>query len=244
MGVKAKFYHPLAENLAKAKVMAITADLRGIGLSSIRPSAQTDFGYLELIEDLKIITDAVKSSFPNRPVYFLGHSLGGQAASLAMAKYPNLAKGLILAAANSVFYKGWSGRQRYLTLMAVSLFPLISKVVGYFPGHKIGFGGKGAKTVMIDWGYVGKNGKYKLQGDAFDYEAALKKMTTPILAIYMEGDWMSPKKAMAYLYEKFNTAAPVSHFTLTTESVGKKLNHFNWVKNSDSLVEEIINWLK
>ena len=244
MGVKASFYQPFAEKLAKGGFTTITSDLRGLGLSSVRPSAKVDFGYLDMIEDIKSITENIKKIYPNQKIYFLGHSLGGQIASLALAKYPKLATGIILTAANSVYYKGWSERQRYTTLFAYYFFPLLSRIMGYFPGHKVGFGGKAAKTQMIDWGHLGRTGRFKIKGDNLDYEAALKRVSLPILAIYIEGDWMSPKAAMANLYRKFNSNAPLTNFTLTNASVEKKLNHFNWVKQPDEIVKEIQKWGK
>ncbi len=221
---------------------AITADLRGLGLSSVRPSNKVDFGYLEMVEDLKTITKVIKETFPNQKIYGLGHSLGGQIEALAQAKYPNLFDGLILIAANSVYYKCWTGKQRYINLMGYYIFSLMSQVLGYFPGHKVGFGGKAAKTQIIDWSHVGKKGWYKLVGDNLDYETALNTLKMPVLAVYVEGDWLSPKAAMAHLYQKFNVAAPITNFTLTRATTGVKLNHFNWVKNSENIVKVIKDW--
>lgn len=243
MGVKASYYKPFVQQLQENGLMAITADLRGLGLSSVRPSSKADFGYLEMVEDLKIITEVIKNKFPNQKVYGLGHSLGGQIAALAQAKYPNLLDGLILTAANSVYYKGWAGKQRYTNLFGYYVFNLMSQVLGYFPGHKVGFGGKAAKTQMIDWSHVGKTGRYKLVGDSLDYEAALKQLKMPVLSIYIEGDWMSPKAAMAHLYQKFHAAAPITNFTLTRAATGVPLNHFNWVKHSGEIVKTIKEWI-
>lgn len=242
MGVKAKYYEPFARNLATANFTVATTDLRGLGTSSVRPSKQVDFGYLDMIEDLKIVITTIKNKFPNQKVVALGHSLGGQIAALAQAKYPTLLDGIILIAANSVYYKGWSGKQRYFNLMGYYLFPLLSRMLGYFPGDKVGFGGKAAKTQLVDWGYVGRNGQYQITGDTVDYEKALSEVNIPVLAIDIEGDWMSPKAAMAHLYQKFNATAPITNYTLTRQEAGVKLNHFNWVKYGDGMVIKIEDW--
>ncbi len=243
MGVKASYYEPFVQQLQQNGFMAITADLRGLGLSSVRPSNKVDFGYLEMVEDLKMIAEVIKKEFPNRKIYGLGHSLGGQIAALAQAKYPDLLDGLILTAANSVYYKGWTGKQRYANLFGYYIFNLMSQLLGYFPGHKVGFGGKAAKTQMKDWSHVGKTGSYQLASDSLDYEVALDQLKMPVLAIYIEGDWMSPKAAMVHLYQKFNSAAPITNFTLTKAATGVQLNHFNWVKNSAAIVKTIKEWI-
>lgn len=243
MGVKAKYYTPFVEKLAAADFMVITNDLRGLGTSSIRPSSKVDFGYLDMIEDLNAVVSTIRTQFPKQKIIALGHSLGGQIASLAQAKYPNLLDGLILTAANAVYYKGWTGKQRYANLMGYYLFPLLSKMMGYFPGHKVGFGGKAAKTQLIDWAYVGKNGQYKIIGDDLDYEKALDQVSCPVLAVYIEGDWMSPKAAMTHLYSKFSAATPITNYTLTRADTGVQLNHFNWVKHGDGIVQAIKDWV-
>lgn len=242
MGVQAKYYLPFCEKLTDSGFVCVTADLRGLGLSSERPSSKNDWGYWEMIEDLKVITDAIKSKFPNRKIYHLGHSLGGQISLLAAAKYPNSSDGFIFVAANSIYYKSWSGIQKWNVFLGYCFFPLISKLVGYFPGDKIGFGGKAAKTQLIDWGRAGRRGRFEITGDDFDYEAGMKKLIKPVLAVYIENDWMSPKKAMAHLYGKLDGKSEVTNFTLTEASTGRKLNHFKWVKNSERIVEEIKSW--
>lgn len=243
MGVKAAYYEPFVQQLHTSGFTAITADLRGLGLSSVRPSSKIDFGYLEMVEDVKKIVETIRNKFPQQKVFALGHSLGGQIEALAQAKYPDLFDGLILVAANSVYYKGWAGKQRYTNLFGYYLFALLSRIVGYFPGHKVGFGGEAAKTQVLDWSYVGKNGKYKIIGDTLDYEKALKQLKMPVLAVYIEGDWLSPKAAILHLCQKFNPVAPITHFTLTIAATGVKLNHFNWVKNSKEIVRKIQNWV-
>jgi len=239
MGVKASYYAPLAKNLVSKGITAMSVDLRGLGTYSIRPSSKVDFGYLEMIEDLKTVVHFIKKNYPKHKIYGLGHSLGGQIAALAQAKYRDLLSGLILTAANSVYYKTWSGKQRYFNRIGYSIFPLLSRLLGYFPGHKVGFGGKAAKTQLLDWAHVGRTGKYKIIGDNLDYEKALKQVNIPVLAIYIEGDWMSPKAAIAHLYGKFSAASPITNYTLTKAETGVKLNHFNWVKNADSIIQEV-----
>jgi len=243
MGVKASYYEPFAQKLVAKGMTTMLVDLRGLGTSSVRPSKKVDFGYLDMITDLKVVVATIKAKYPKRKLYGLGHSLGGQIAALAQAKYKDLFSGLILTAANSVFYKKWPLKERHYSLLGCTFFPLISKLFGYFPGHKVGFGGKAGKTQVLDWGYVGRTGKYKIKGDDLDYEKALKEVNLPVLAIYIEGDWLSPKAAMRHLYEKLSPASPITNYTLTRAETGVKLNHFNWVKNGDGIIDSLQDWI-
>ena len=243
MGVRAEFYKPFAATLNQAGITCVTADLRGLGTSSVRPSSKVDFGYKEMIEDVSVIVQQVKEIFPNQSLYIGGHSLGGQIVSLYVGKNPKAVSGLVLIAACSIFYKGWQGSEQLKTRMGITFFPLLSKLFGYFPGDKVGFGGKGAKTMLLDWSHVGKTSKYEIINDPFDYETAMATTAIPIFSAVIEGDWMAPQLAIQNLYRKFNSDSSVTEFALTKAAVGKSLNHFNWVKNGERLTEEISDWL-
>ena len=110
MGVAASYYQPLAKALCKQGIIAITADLRGLGHSSIRPKRNVDFGYEDMLNlDFQGVFELLSQKYPSNPVYVLGHSLGGQLGALYLSRHAQNANGLILVAACSVYYKGWSG---------------------------------------------------------------------------------------------------------------------------------------
>lgn len=245
MGVKASYYEPFAEALADLGLTTITADLRGLGHSSIRPSRAVDYGYADMLDlDYRGIFDQVEKEFPERPRFVLGHSLGGQLASLFLSRYPEEAKGLILIAACSVYYKGWAGIQQFRTWFGTQSFGAIARTLGYFPGHKLGFGGMGSKTTLLDWSRQARTGRYELSNSDFDYESALRRLKTPVLAISIEGDNLAPRKAMENLYQKFDSSIEVKHLHVSAqESQVLNLGHFNWARQPAYFVSEIKNWI-
>lgn len=246
LGVRASFYKTFAPALRDQGFHVCTADWRGLGKSSVRASAQVDFGYKELVEDMGDIIQKVKAEFSDSSqTFLLGHSLGGQIGSMYISRFPDEIDGLILCASCMVYYKGWEGQGIWKTKLAVRLFPLIAKMIGYFPGKQIGFGGKEARTVMQDWGYNGMTGKYAPQGDPFDYESALAKTTIPVLAMSMEGDTFAPKRAVSFLYEKFYSSSDITHHHITPSEAGvEKLNHYLWAKHPDFFVRTIRDWIQ
>ena len=245
MGVRASYYQSLAEELSNNNFTAITIDLRGNGHSSIRPSRKVNFGYHEMIEyDYPMVVEYIKKHYPNQAIYLLGHSLGGQLASLYTSKNPNEIQGLILIACCSVYYKGWFGMQRVQTLLATQAFNLIGNVLGYFPGRKIGFGELEAQGVMNDWAKQARTGKYVLANSNFDFEKALKQVELPVLAISFEGDNLAPKQAVDNLLTKFALNQNQSHLHLEKDDPrNEKYNHFNWVKKPKGVVEIIEQWM-
>ena len=95
---------------------------------------------------------------------------------------------------------------------------LIARGLGYFPGDQLGFGGKAARTQIRDWSHQGATGKYRPQGANFDYEAALKQLDIPVLAISIDGDQFAPWEAIAHLFGKFHPKASVHPFTRRCQS--------------------------
>jgi len=241
-GVKATYYARFAQQLSEVGITVVTTDLRGHGLSSVRPDAN-NYGFLEMIIDLKAVSDNLKTKSPNQKIYLLGHSLGGQVACLTVAKYSNSYDGLAIIGSPNVYYKGWSGFHYYRRKIGLHLLPIIGRIIAVLPKFKIG-GYYTTQTQMQEWGYTGKTGNYKVVGDNFDYEQAMTEVKIPILAIDIEGDLMAPKAAIANLYQKFKKASTLSTLTLTKSSTHPKLSHINWPRTADKvMVETIKEWI-
>jgi predicted alpha/beta hydrolase len=241
MGMKASYYAGFAEALSLSGYAAITADLKGIGRSSVRPGKEVNFGYKEMIEtDLGGVVHWARNRFADRNIILLGHSLGGQLASLYAAKYPANIDALILIACCSVYYKGWGGLAQYRILMGTQFIGALSTAVGYFPGKRVGFGGTNAKGVMQDWSRQSRTGKYVLNNEVFDYETALKSLNLPILSISFEGDNFSPLSAVNHLLSKFSDSAEIKNVYLgKSDPLNQQFNHFNWPKKPDHIVRLI-----
>lgn len=245
MGVSAKYYSPLAQNLLKSGLNVVTADLRGNGLSSVRVNKQILFGYKEIIEkDWPAIMQCVRSHFPDSEIYMLGHSLGGQLSTLYLSLQddPDVS-GLILIAASSAYYKLWKfpGSLKIRTVMNSIRF--ITFLMGYFPGKFLKFGGNESRNVIEDWCQQGRTGKYSIMNSNIDFEERLKNVDVPLLAFSIENDELSPQFSMRHLYSKMSNSS-VEHVHFGPESLAlKKPNHFNWVKASKPFAYEILDWI-
>ncbi len=243
MGVRASFYENFAENLSELNYNVVTADWRGQGKSSVRASRAHDFGYEDIIGDIKETIDYANAWFPNTKKVIVGHSLGGQLGSLYASRYADEISGLILITSCNVHYKGWEKGTAMKLRFAGNVFYPVSRVIGHFPGIKIGFGGKEARTVMKDWCSNALSGKYEIANSSYDYESALNKMSKPVLSISVENDTLASKRAVENLYNKFSTTATISHVHLNSSKTGiKPLNHFSWAKEPAYFTNLVKNW--
>ncbi len=240
LGVKADFYHPLAIALRNLGYVVVTVDLRGTGKSEAKPNKKRNFGYREMLNyDWSVILDKVNRHFPEKEIYLMGHSLGGQLNVMYSAKHKNLVKALILVASCTVHYKAWKFPYNLGVLFGTQAGRLLVKILGYFPGKKVGFAGTEAKNVILDWAYTGRTGKYKPQGDDFDYESNFKTIELPVLAISFKNDKLAPKKAVEELTGKMQNAK-IEHIHFSNHNY----DHFNWVKQNAEVVTKIDEWIK
>ena len=72
-------------------------DHRGHGRSEGERTYYDSFH--DMIDDAKAIVDLAKSEHPDKPVFLLGHSMGGFCVSLFGAKYPGAVKGIVMSGA-------------------------------------------------------------------------------------------------------------------------------------------------
>lgn len=245
MGVRAAFYEPLAHNLCRQGLNAVTADLRGQGASSVQVKRGTDFGYHEMLtHDWPAVVDAVRQRFPRRRLFLLGHSLGGQLNVLYTSLHPQRVSGLILVACCSVFYKGWRFPGNCGIWLGTQTARGLAALMGYFPGRRIGFGGTAARTVIRDWACNARTGDYVLTNSPHDFETRLAALRKPVLAVSIAGDGFAPPRALENLCRKF-PAAPVTRWHVQPgELAPEGLDHFGWVRHSGPVAARIRAWVE
>ncbi|ASK51215.1 Monoglyceride lipase [Eptesipox virus] len=89
-----KRYANIATSLQSLNIMVFSHDHVGHGRSQGDRMYVSSFNVFP--RDIIRHVDIVKKSYPNIPVYILGHSMGGTAALLAISMEPNMFAGLIL----------------------------------------------------------------------------------------------------------------------------------------------------
>ncbi|MFA7464266.1 MAG: alpha/beta fold hydrolase [Syntrophales bacterium] len=239
MGIAARYYEPLAAPFAEKGWILVTADLRGLGFSSVRVSAATDFGYHEMVMyDWPAIASAVRTRFAGNPVFFLGHSMGGQLSCLFLSACPEAGDGLVLVAAPSVYYRGWNFPQSWGVLAGTAIAKRLAVFLGYFPGKKLGFGQTEAKTMIRDWANQARTGLYRPAKSPLDFESLLAALEKPVLAFSFKGDFLAPRRSVRNLCAKMSRDR-ITHIHLDAEG----LDHFNWVRNSRPVRDHIGQWL-
>lgn len=244
LGTPAKVYRHVGQAMAQQGVHFCAPDWRGIDSSSVRAGRDHDFGYRHLVElDMAAAVAVMRRRFPDSPIWLGGHSLGGQLALLYAATHQEQVTGVVLIASGSVHMPAYPPKMRLGIAAVVAMSRVAGGLLGYFPGDRLGFGGREAAGVMRDWAHVARTGRYQPQGSKVDYESALAQLKNPVLALNFKADAWSPasscrallSKLPASSAEQWNWGAP------DTESID--LDHFSWAKQAHLIAPALARYL-
>lgn len=233
MGVPAGFYRPFASALRDAGLAVVVADLRGTGASQPRPSRASRYGYDELAGDVGAVLAHLEPARAGRPVVLLGHSLGGQACLLHLARTAEPAvAGLVLVAVGLPY---WRVYRRPLAVLALTQgIHATSTLLRVWPGW--GFGGRQARGVIADWAHTARTGAFpRLAG--MDMEVAVARVATPVLAVSLERDQYTPAPTVDHLVGKL-AAAPVQR-----QHDGGAADHFRWARSPEPVAGRVAKFI-
>ncbi len=244
LGVRGSYYAPLAHIIVSAGFGAATMDWRGSGKSSVTVSRKTRFGYHEIIAtELPEVVNCIRDTFPGRPLYLLGHSLGGQIGLLFAALDRHTISGVIMVAAGSNYYKNLKAPRRFGRYFNLLLIRWITSLFGFFPGDKLGFAGKESKTMIRDWLQEAMSGRYSVRNSVHDFERLLRQIDIPVLFITLFKDTFVTEKCAQFLAAKLKTA-DVSQIELDAADYNlPDFSHFNWVKNPSPIFDHVQKWM-
>jgi oxygen-independent coproporphyrinogen-3 oxidase len=191
----------LAQKLAEDGFAPWVFDWRGHGKSQ----APTTPATLDEVAhyDIPAVLHVVRQFHRQDKVFLLGHSGGGLAMSMWMARNPELANkqvhGLVLMAAQAT-----GAAQTLKHRVLISLIDIFLKVTRSAPGHLLKIGPEPeSSALMRQW--CRWNLTQKFSGlDDFDYLQHLQQVTVPVLALAGAGDlFIAPVNGCLKLAEAF-----------------------------------------
>ncbi|MBO0804719.1 MAG: alpha/beta fold hydrolase [Nocardiopsaceae bacterium] len=243
MGVPSHYYAPLLRAWANDGMAVILADFTA---SQVRPGAATpgQDGYAALVERcFPAILGELRDGFPLASPVVVGHSLGGQLGLIAAGHYaPDMA--FVLAASGSTGHYYFRGVRRWAAVPILQAIQLTTRVAGYWPGDRLGFGGRQPAALIRDWCHTVRTDRFQAATGSFDYEAALRAYRGDVLAISVERDSFAPKAATEALLAKIPNARVTRRAYTASQGTAKPGAHFTWVKDQPGLSRVIADWAR
>ncbi|HLV59973.1 MAG TPA: hypothetical protein VKY51_01070, partial [Fredinandcohnia sp.] len=154
-------------------------------------------------------------------------------------------RGLIYVASGTPYYRTWPFPQRAILRGVAALFPWLADRIGHFPGERIGFATREARTVMRDWATLLLEGRYRLRNwDGPDIEEAIARVELPVLSITLAKDIFVPPHVAEHMLSKM-PRAKVERWHWDPEAEGQeRTHHVRWPRRALPVVERIAAWLE
>lgn len=238
LGVTARHYARFAELLATAGIGLARHEWRGAGSSNLRARRGVDWRYRDLLADVAQGLTALRAQHPAARIWIGGHSLGAQLAALALARDPSLA-GLMIVAGGIPHWRRFPLWQGPLMLGLIAGFPALAAACGYFPGQRVGFAGREAKSLMRDWASTAWSGRYRQVLDDGDLDAELAALAHPLLALQLRDDRYAPASSLAGLLAKLPRTRAQTQSLTPADFSSCRADHFSWMKDPQPLAQRI-----
>lgn len=235
-GVLARYYQRYAAWLAAQGLPVLLFDYRGIGRSrpaSLRGFRATkhDWGTLDVDAAIRHLG----ALYPERPLVGVGHSIGGFALGLAQAN-TRLSR-LLLVGSQYAYWPDYDAAHRLRFLLRWHVFmPLVSMLLGYFPGKRLGWLEDLPKGVALEWGlrlWPEFDRAYRwlpgsvLPLDGASARARLAAFTGSVMAVSALDDYYATSAAMGRLLGWFSGAADRHLVQVSPQRFGlEKIGHF------------------
>lgn len=241
LGIPGGYYRLFAEALVARGFHAAIGDLRGQGDSVPKPSSASRYGYQELVSvDFPAIFEVVREQFPEATPFLLGHSMGGQLASMYAARVRGRLGGLILVASGTPYFRGYRGVFGPGVLVGTAAVAVASNLAGFWPGDLLGKRayGRQSKVLMSDWARLARTGRFVPVGADIDYDERMSRLKFPVLSITIAGDDLAPQTSADHLLGKL----PGTQVTRWFQP--EALGHNGWITDPDSTVDTVEKWLR
>ncbi|MFI5491481.1 alpha/beta fold hydrolase [Actinoplanes sp. NPDC051859] len=238
LGVPLGYYRKMFDTWADRGRHLVGVELRGMPQSPVGDLRRATFGYAHLVNvDIPAVFAGSAVAAADK-VALVGHSLGGQLALLSGAAgsvNPDAIVTLGTGTSSTAARRSRIGRAQRAA--GVRLVGAVTCSLGYWPGHRLGFAGRQPRTLMADWGYEARHGRYRLHGDRTDYEAAFARMQTPVLLAGIAGDRMIPTAAVDHLARRLPP-----HVERTR--IDTIRDHFLWARRApEQVIDKVDSWL-
>lgn len=232
MGVGQGYYHPLADWLAGEGYVVATFDYRGIGLSRHQPLRGYDADLLDWAErDCGAVLDALERAAPGVPLYWVGHSLGGQILPFVPG-HERLARAVTIASGSGYWRENAPPLRRRVAWFWFVIVPLAMRLFGYFPGRRIGLIGDIPHRVMTRWRRWCLDPDYAAGAEGPAVRQQYAAVATPIVSLSFADDEFLSARNIEALHAQYAGAPRTMKRVAPGEAGVRRIGHFGFFRRS------------
>lgn len=239
------FYFHCARFFAGHGYDVYTYDYRGIGRSA-PPSLRGFEAWVHTLaeQDIPAVLDWVHAEHPDQPLIYMGHSVGGQL--MGMVDNASLIDRSVTFSSQSGYWKLQGGNQKYMVFISMYvLFPLLTRLFGYFPWKRFAGGEDLPKGAALEWARWCRSPNYLFDDTRLPHLDRYQKFTQPLLAYCFSDDDWGTREAIHSLMGHYSNADLQYRYTSPEEHSRSSIGHFGYFKRgSESLWEDTLSWLR
>ncbi len=246
MGVAQRYYSHFARWLATQGYLVVTFDYRGVGMSAPRSLRGFDvdiYGWARL--DCAVVIDHAKERVPNVPLYWVGHSLGGQLLGL-IPNRDKIDRVMTIATGSGYWLENSWPTKRMVWWLWFVVVPITLRLVGYFPGKRLRKVGNLPKNVMAQWRRWCLSREYVVGAEGDQVRAAYASLRTPIVSVSFTDDEMMSPKGVRSLHALY-VNAPIEYRQIAPRDIGvKRIGHFGFFRPQfeQTLWKMVTEWIE
>lgn len=237
MGCGQIFYATLAAWLAAQGYLVATFDYRGTGFSrrgSLRGFEADILTWAKL--DCGAVLAELDRAAGELPIYWIGHSLGGQILPFVPGR-ERIRKIVTIACGSGYWRENSPSLRRIVWWLWFVIVPLTLPLAGYFPGKKLRKVGDLPKGVMAQWRRWCLHPEYAAGAEGETVRAQYAAVRTPITALSFTDDEMMSARNIESLHSFYTEAPRKMRRLAPTEAGVARIGHFGFFRKEfrDSL---------
>lgn len=230
MGVEQHCYEKFARFLRDHGMTVLTFDYFGTGRSLHGHLRECDSTISQWgAEDCNAVIRFARSQHPELDIRWIGHSVGGQL--LGMVPGVNdLERAVTVACGSGYWWRNSPPTKRIAWFLWYALAPLSVRMLGYFPGKKLGIVGDLPGPAMRQWRRWCLHPDYAVGVEGEQTRAQFADVRIPITCVAFSDDEMMSRHNVESLHS-FYCNAPVTMLRINPSDIGERtIGHLGWFR--------------
>jgi predicted alpha/beta hydrolase len=245
VGVKQRFYARFAAHLASRGHPVLTFDYRGIGGSRQGSLAASKVRMRDWCTiDVPGVLDWARATYPDRPLHWVGHSMGGFATGLSRNNR-QIARQLNIATLSGYWGRMASPEKYRVRMMMGGLGRPVVWALGYFPGILLG-GEDMPGPAYLEWTRWCMAPEFLFGDETLAERIYFSRFVAPMRFIQVADDPWGTPAAVGHMADHFTASVDRAVWQVTPAEAGvAKVGHFGFFRSElrDTLWKRATDWL-
>ena len=230
MGTTQAYYHPFANWLRDKGWRVIAFDYRGMGESRTAPLGEYRNNIIDWARyDCSAALSRALSGSNGKPVYWIGHSLGGQVFPL-VRNIEKVTKVITIAAGTGYWRHNSPALKRKVWFLWFFMVPVLLRLYDHFPGKRFGMVGDLPKPVMKQWRRWCLNRHYCVGVEGHQVKQLFDRINLPITAMAIADDEMLSALNIKGLMDLFGSSRKRVIEVVPDEHGLKRVGHLGFFR--------------